>query len=59
MIVAYTYLGDEDVLIRQDHDLFIIQRRRKMVPIKAKTRNTLQAAEKVYDSFLKGEVELY
>lgn len=55
MVVAYTYLGDVNVLIRQSsHDCFVIQKRYNLVPIRTVVRRTLQDAEEVYETFLQG-----
>jgi len=57
MVVAYTYINsEEDVLIKQErHNCFKVQRRRALVSIQTEVRDSLQAAEKVYDSFLGDE----
>jgi hypothetical protein len=59
-VVAYTWLGEEDVLIQQqNHKRFVIQRRRNLVPVKTEVRKTLQDAEKVYNNLLANEAEVY
>lgn len=56
MVEAYTYLGNEDVIvIRKGHDCFIIQRRENLIPYKEQTRDTLREAERVYAQFLDGD----
>lgn len=60
MVEAYTYLGNEDVIVvKKGHNCFVIQRRENLIPYKEQTRGTLREAEKVYDQFLNGEDILY